>query len=227
MSTVTVPHPLSLSPESLHARFLSILPRIVLHGRVYFRQVHCPVRREEAIAEMVALAWGWFVHLARQGKDATQFASALASYAARAVQSGRRLTGQEKAKDVLSSSAQKRHRFKVEPLAAARVGHDNLYGEPHGQYAQDTIEERLRDNLQTPVAEQAAFRLDFPAWLATVTERDRLLVKDLALGHRTLDLARKYGLSPARISQKRREFQEGWQRFTGDSPATPKVSVCV
>src|SRR4051812_47981090 len=98
----------------LHTRFLSIVPRIVIHGRVYFRHVRCPARREDAVAEMVALRWKWYVRLAEQGKDPNQFVSKLAEFAARAVNCGRRLTGMEPAKDVLSTVAQKRHGFLVE-----------------------------------------------------------------------------------------------------------------
>ena len=47
----------------LHARFLSILPRIELHGCVCFRHLRCPHRREDAVQEMVALCWKWFVPL--------------------------------------------------------------------------------------------------------------------------------------------------------------------
>ena len=39
------------------------------------------------------------------------------------------------------------------------------------------------------------------------------------LSARTLDAARKHGLSPGRVSQLRREFKEGWQRFCDDVEA--------
>jgi hypothetical protein len=61
---------------------------------------------------MVALLWHWHLRLAQRGKDVTRFPSALASFAARAVRSGRRVYGQEKDKDVLSPLAQTRHRMK-------------------------------------------------------------------------------------------------------------------
>src|SRR5580692_6089376 len=94
------------APQATQQAFLSILPRLKLHAKVYFRDVKNPERREEAICEMLALAWSWFVRLAQRGKDATQFASVLAAYAARAVRAGRRLCGQEKSKDALSPLAQ-------------------------------------------------------------------------------------------------------------------------
>ena len=53
---------------------------------------------------------------------------------------------------------------------------------------------------------QAAFRLDFPAWLTTRTERDRRLAEDLMTGERTSDVSTKFGLTQGRISQLRRDF---------------------
>ena len=81
-------------PDSaLHATFATILPRIETHARVYFRGVQCPHQKADRIAETVALAWKWFLRLEARGKDATQFPSALASLAARAVRCGRGVCG--------------------------------------------------------------------------------------------------------------------------------------
>jgi hypothetical protein len=196
------------NPDAAHAGFLSLLPRIELHGRVYFRGIESAELQEELIAEMVALCWQWFLRLLQQGKDPHQFPSALATYAARAVHSGRKLCGQEPAKEVLSPLAQARHGFVVASL-------------PDGSsLAGDVFAEALRDNTLTPVVEQVCFRLDFPAWRATWSERDRRVIDDLMRGERTGDLARKYGLSPARVSQLRREFFADWCRFCdGDGEA--------
>jgi hypothetical protein len=65
---------------------------------------------------MIGLAWTWHLRLAEKGKDATAFPTALASYAARAVKSGSRVAGQERANDVLSPVAQKQHHFFVGKL---------------------------------------------------------------------------------------------------------------
>src|SRR5215467_1881959 len=94
----------------LHASFLAIvLPRVLSHGRVCFGGLKCPRRREDAIQDMIGLAWQWHLRLAEKGKDATCFPTALASYAARAVRSGSRVAGQERVNDVLSPVAQRRH----------------------------------------------------------------------------------------------------------------------
>src|SRR5262245_47707380 len=209
MSMDVVPTTTALSVHVLQTRFLSILPRIELHGRISFRFLRCPALRDDAVAEVVALAWKWHLRLSERGKDATQFPSALATFAARAVKAGRRLCGRERSRDALSPTAQRQQQFVVERLP----DFSTLGGNP--------LEEALVDNTQTPPPEQVAFRCDFPAWLKTRTDRDRRLAEDLMRGERTLDLSTRYGLSPARISQLRRDFHDDWQRFCGlDEPAT-------
>ncbi|MBL8797396.1 MAG: hypothetical protein JNM56_26070 [Planctomycetia bacterium] len=203
-----------LSLPQLQAAFLAIQPRIVRHAEVIFRGQRCQARKDDLIAETVALAWAWFRRLAERGKDARQFPSVLAGYAARAVKSGRRLTGQLKAKDACSERAQILHGFKVERLpTTTRHSFREMYG-TDGQQVLDVFEERLHHNLQTPVDEQVAFRCDLPAWMSTRNRRDRRLIRDMAANERTLPLARKYGISPARVSQLRREFHDDWKRFT-------------
>jgi hypothetical protein len=188
----------------LHAAFLAILPRIELHGRVYFRHVRCPHRRADCVAEMVALCWKWFLRLVERGKDPALFPATLATYAARHVRSGRRVCGMERGKDALSPLAQTRHDFVVEKLPDVSTLSANPFAEA------------LRDNTRTPPPEQAAFRIDFPAWLQTLTARERRLVRAMAHNERTLDLSKEFELSPARVSQLRREFHDDWRRFCGD-----------
>ena len=194
--------------RTLHLAFLSILPRIERHGRVHFRHVRCPDRKADAISEMVALSWRWFLRLAEQGKDATRFPSVRATFAARAVHSGRHLAGACRAKDALSPVAQRRHGFAVGRLP----DFSTLNGNP--------LSEALQDNTRSPVPDQVAFRFDFPAWLSSLGARDRGIAQDMAQGHRTGELADAYGLSPARVSQLRRQFYMDWQSFCGELPAS-------
>lgn len=105
-----------ISRRVLHRRFLSIMPRIQLHAKFYFRHVKCWHTKEDRIQEAIDLAWKWFVGLARRGKDARRFPTRLADFAVRAVKSGRRLCGQLKSKDALSEPAQMKHGFYVGKL---------------------------------------------------------------------------------------------------------------
>jgi hypothetical protein len=203
---VTTPsHTASLA--RLQAAFLaSVLPKVIAHGRVYFRHLRSAELKEEYLAEMVALTWKWHLRLAERGKDAARFPTALATFAARAVRSGRKLTGRDRAKDVLSPLARQRHGFAVAKLP----DYSTLDGSP--------LHEALHDNTRSPVDEQVCFRIDFPAWRLTRAERDRRVLDDLMLGERTLDVAGKYGLSPGRVSQLRRELHADWEFFCAEPP---------
>jgi len=101
--------------------------------------------------------------------------------------------------------AQRQHGFTVQRL------------HPSGYLPGSLWEEAVHDNTQTPVPDQVAFRVDFPAWLQTRTKRDRRLIDRLLLGERTGSVARAFRLSPGRIAQLRRVFAKDWQRF-GESP---------
>ena len=202
--------------KSLQARFLALLPRIESQARVYFRGIRCRTKKADCVAEVVALCWKWFCRLARRGKDATQFVGGLAALAARAVWSGRRAARSESSTDVMSPVAQRCHGFTVQPFPPVRQSHETIYGTVRGQQIQDAIEERLVDNTVTPVPDQAAFRLDFPAWLKTLAERERRVIQAMSWNERTKDLSRRFGVTPGRISQMRREFSDDWRRFVGD-----------
>jgi len=214
MSMVVVPTPSALSVPVLQARFLSILPRVELHGRISFRYLRCAALRADAVAEVVALAWKWHLRLAERGKDATQFPATLATFAARAVRAGRGLCGRGRSRDALSPSAQRKQHFAVERLPDFSTRGGN------------PLAEALVDNTQTPPPEQVAFRCDFPAWLKTRSDRDRRLAEALMLGERTLEVSSKFSLSAARISQLRRDFHDDWQRFCGVDRDLATAAVC-
>jgi len=115
---------------NLHAEFLAVLERIERHAQVYFRHVKCPHRKEEMIAETVALSWSWFVRLHQRGKDPSGFISILATHAVRHIRLGRRLCGQEKTKDVLSPMAQTRFSFTTCPLPDGSSLNGNVLTRP-------------------------------------------------------------------------------------------------
>jgi hypothetical protein len=200
----------SPSVVQLQNRYLAILPRIEMHARIYFRHLKCPHQREEVLAECLALAWWWFIRLVRRGKNPEDFITALASFAARAVASGRGLCGQQKANEVFSHLTQRRHGFTVQRL------HPYAYP-PHSLWKQ-----AVHDNTQTPVIDQVVFRVDFSAWLQTQTKRDRRLIERLLVGERTGAVAQAFDLSPGRIAQLRRQFHADWLRFgaaPGEEPS--------
>lgn len=188
----------------MHQQFLAIVPRIERHGRVYFRHVKCPNKQADYIAEMVALCWKWVKRLHEQGKDGFAFPMVLASFAAKHVKAGRKVAGQESAQDAMNPIAQQRHGFAVQSMPK----YSTLEGNP--------LEEALHDDGRGPIPDLAAFRIDFPAWLATRTERDRRMIEQLGMNERTSVVARRFGVADGRISQLRAEYREDWKRFSGE-----------
>jgi len=198
------PHaPTRPSSKQLHAGFLALLPRVERLARYYFRQIACPGRRADATAEAVAIAWARYRRCAEQGRDAAQFVLSLALLAARAAGSGRRLCGQERAQDALSPRARWRHGFAVVSLS------------DQAPVSGDPLAEALRDNTATPPDEQAAFRIDFAAWLRRIGKRRQRVARRLMLGERAHEVARRVGVSPGRVSQLRRELERDWEAFYG------------
>lgn len=64
-------------------------------------------------------------------------------------------------------------------------------------------------------AELAQVRLDFVAWLEFLTERERDMLSAFLNGERTSELADRYGVSHARVSQIRRELINHWEAYSG------------
>ena len=145
------------------------------------------------------------MRLEDRGKDATQFVSAIATFAAKRVKCGRRLAASEKAKDVMNPMTQQRHGFAIEKLSSTMSG--------------DPMADALTDNTVTPPPDAAAFRVDFPRWLRSLPDRDRRLAEELMVGERTLDTARRFGMSEGRVSQVRRELCDDWAQFHGEAVA--------
>jgi len=186
--------------------FLNLLPVIQSIARRHFRHVRCPYTKHDHLAEATALAWSWYLRLVRKGRDPSQFVVTFSQLVARAVYSGRRLCGQERARDALSPVCQRRRGFVVAPLpdGTAMVG--------------NVFDDALADNTRTPVPDQVQFRLDFPRWRKSLGRGRRALVDAMAAGHRTTDLAAMFKISLGRVSQVRRELCESWRTFCSDDP---------
>lgn len=185
----------------LQNRFLRILPRIETHARIYFRAEKCPHKKADRVAETVALAWLWLVRLAEKGRDATHFPSALATLAARAVKSGRRLVGMIKAKDAMNENTQQKRGFTVCKLP------------DFSTLSTNPLVEALCENPNHDPAILAPFRIDFPRWKRSHSRRDRQIIHLMMLGHGTKAIARKHHLSEGRISQMRSELKQSWDHW--------------
>jgi hypothetical protein len=175
-------------------RFLAMLPAIKRQARKAFRKVNA-IDRADLVADVVAQSFCAYRRLVERGRESLAYATPLANYAIKHLNDGRRVTGQESAGEVLSYFCQRSGAFKVTSVDS-------------------TIEASLADKHAKP-DDVVALRLDFCAWLKTLRAGDRLLIAFLAIGNRPSDAASHFQVSRARISQRRRELGESWERFQG------------
>jgi len=63
-------------------------------------------------------------------------------------------------------------------------------------------------------AEEAALRIDFPAYMATQPDMKRQACRMFLRGESTKDVARRLRVSCGRVSQVRRELVDGWASYT-------------
>ncbi len=193
----------SLRPvPAWHAGFLAMAPTIINYARNAFGQAN-PEAREDLIEEVVANALVAYVRLFQQGRIALAYPTVLARYGVAQVRDGRRVGAKMNITDPLSAYCQRRR--------AVVVGSLDRFDAEDNQWVEAVVEDH-----HTPVFDQVQFRCDFPAWLDSLTQRNRRVATALSLGHSTGHVAERFKLSEGRISQLRHEFQESWRTFVGE-----------
>ena len=190
-----------------HQGFLAMLPAIATHARIAFSSLG-PETRQEAVQEAVCNAMVAYAALAHRGKVALAYPSVLARFAVAQTRDHRKVGGHLNCKDISSKYCQARKGVVVERL--------DQFDAEEGQWMEAVVEDH-----RTPVPEQVAFRCDFPAWLDTLSRRNRRITQALAAGHNTGEIAKRFNVSAGRISQLRRELHQSWTQFL-DETLPPK-----
>ena len=167
-------------------RFVNMLPLIVSYVARAFRLLR-PEERDEAVQEAVAGAFTAYAGLVERGKENLAFPSVLARFSAAQVRAGRRVAGKLNIQDVSSVHCQRSKQI--------RLGRLDRFDPVEGCWREAIVED-----LRTPVADQACFRIDFPAWLRTLSSRERTMAQAMMRDEGTNDLSRKFGVSAGRSS---------------------------
>ena len=74
----------------------------------------------------------------------------------------------------------------------------------------------LIEDRQAGPSDTAAARIDISDWFDSLPRHKRRVAETLARSETTKATARKFGVSPGRISQTRRELETAWQEFQGE-----------
>ncbi len=196
----TIPHPTG----SWQAGFLSVLPKVETHARIQFRRRPLE-QREDAIQEAIASACVSYQRLAVRGCVHAASPSTLADFAVKHVRNLRHVGGhQDGARDAMSPVAQARRRF--------RTSSYDLFDREADEWRQMALE-----GQRTSIPDLAAFRIDFARWLRTLTHRNRKIIAAMVSGEGTTKIAGRFGVSPARVSQLRRLYEDRWRGFQGET----------
>lgn len=204
-TTVTAPPSPPAPPASTdHPLFLAALPGVTAVAHQRFAGLPAS-ERAERVAEAIASGFLMYLSLVRRGRGDQVCTLGFAINAARAAAGGRQVGSGQNGRDVLSPLGRCKHRRPV-------LSFDGGGAPPHerGPWLHEAIADR-----RTPIPEQVALRVDGSRWLATLPGRDRAMVKALAAGERAVAVARRFGLSAARLSQLWRRWASQWQAQVG------------
>ena len=179
--------------------FVAMLPEIEQKLRLAFCRLD-PEAREDAIEEAVVHSLLAYVRLHEQGRAGVATPSSLAWYSSHQVKCGRPAAGRMNGKDPMSRYAQ--------------IGNGIQTDRQPNNWIDAIVEDK-----RAAVADQVAAKMDFGAWFATLPQRMKEIAKDLAFGCSTSEVAKKYGVTPGRISQLRRMLEESWAAFQQEAVA--------
>jgi hypothetical protein len=185
-----------------HVGYLRLLPDIRRQAQIRFRDAD-PERRAEAIQEIISDTLVAYVRLAELGKEDLAYATPLVTYAAAKFRAGRRVGNRLNVRDVMSQYCQRRKGVRVE-----RLDH---FDHGAGEWQEIVVEDR-----QSSPAAIAALRIDFRAWLRTLSARNRRIAETLATGESTAGVARMFDLTAGRVSQLRRTLHDSWCVFVNE-----------
>ena len=195
--------PTPLRMPDWQERFLRLFPVIRRQFHFAFLDLD-PEEREEATQEAIADCLVAYRRLVQQGRESVASATSLARYAVAHVRTGRGIGGSLNIHDVTSRYCRWRTGSTVESLD----GVDSDTG--------DWREILLADRRASP-AELATARIDFHAWLESLSPSLRAVAETLATGETTRTTAQLFNVSSGRISQFRRLLQQAWEQFQSEA----------
>ena len=176
--------------DAAHNAFTSLVPDFTRIASAAFRR-RDPESREEAVQNTLALTWHAFHAMIEQGRgDEPGILKSILWYAVQQTRAGRTLPagGESKPKDVYKYA--RRGRFKIERI-------------DFQEFAE----------MERDVPEQVSFRIDVPAFFATLNDRQRLMAEALALGETTSAVAAAFGVTAGAVSQFRQRFKTLFDEF--------------
>ena len=205
------------SPATAGDVFMSVMPAIAARAHRRFAYLP-PADREDAVAEAIAAGYVMCCSLVRRGRGEHVRTVGFTANAVRAAAGGRRVGSSQAACDVLSALGRRRHGRSIGSLEAGVDGDEDAAGWRH---------EALADGDAEEPGEIVRRNHDYPFMLSTsqVSEKAQMTFRFLAETHgsgRQADLAADLMVSPARITQLKRELADAMAVHGYSGPLMPR-----
>ena len=158
---------------------------------------------EELIADTLATAAEMLESLERTGRKIP--ARSVAFYSIQRAKSGRRAY-QSGASDPLSPVFRTRNTSAIVPIDApiSSAGEGSR-----------TMQDFISSGMEDP-SETALRRIDWESFLSTLASREKQILACIADGWRNMDIAKRFKVTPARITQLKREIADRIKAFMGN-----------
>ena len=186
--------------EQADDRFLEMFPIIKRQAQRAFSGYNAD-KRDEAVQGVSVLALEMTRSLAASGRLHEAYPTTIAKFAVGKYREGR-IGVPSSSTDAMAESC--RH------LGRSTVKHYGL-----AENIADTFEsEATATDGRYPVHRTVGFKIDFfETWLASQTPKNQAIIRDLAMGYTPGEIATKHGISMARVSQLRKQYEKDWNAF--------------
>jgi hypothetical protein len=172
------------------ARFEERFPEFRNKAQAYFRD-YTPEAKDEAVANTLFLTWHHFTRLVRKDRADDKLMTNVFWFSMRQTRSGR-------------------------TMKCVRNGHfRELFDHARngGEVIVTGVNLDAYVSRRDTVLDIVSFRVDTRAWLDSLTEHQRNRAIQLAEGHTTQELAKRWGVSEPAVSLYRRQLNRSYQRF--------------
>ncbi len=187
--------------EQVNAKYLELMPLIRQIAQRAFREYDAE-KRDDAVQSVLVAAFINVKQLAEKGKLDEAFATPIAWFGVGHYRQGRIGGLPQNSTDVFGETCRYKGRSRIKHFGLAENITDSFESEA------------TATDARYPVHKTVALRIDFfETWYASQSPRDREIIKDLAMGETTGDVAKKYGVSPGAVSQWRRKYADSWYAF--------------
>ena len=185
-----------------------VAPVVDRWARIRFSSICDSDNRADLIQNSICLALKYYVRLCERGRESFVTPSCIARRAVQHTAAGRRFGARQRKFDALH------YTWRAGGMELLQLA-DTVAGD---EYKPVSWLDALVSDFDAP-DQVATVRIDFSAWLATLTPKQRAIAKALADREATKDVAERFGLSWGRISQLRRLLVKSYETFQAQAIA--------